>query len=441
MINVVFCATAAQGLALAPFRRKAERTVSPEQRVGAPNLNYLYSMKTYHVPLIIQAIQWIFVKKKTPGKALELLFKTYEVNSFDRRMVAENVYEIIRWWRLLIEVNTANPSMQDANLARIIGINLIRKGNNLPPHDWLKSLNTNTITKKLGEKKKIDVCRHSLPDWLEEKGFSELGSTWDVTMEALNTNYKQCLRVNTLKISKEEVVKDFEGHKMKFSTSPLSDDGIALDEFEEIFKHPFFKEGKIEIQDIGSQHVSYFAGVKPGMRVVDACAGAGGKTLHLAARMKNKGKIIALDIQEYKLEELKKRCKRAGVENVEIKFLENTKVVKRLKETADVVLIDAPCSGLGVLKRNPDIKWKLHANELEEIVTIQKNILQQYATMVKKGGKLVYVTCSIFPSENETRIKDFIAANPAFELEEEKNISPSIPESDGFYMARLVKKI
>lgn len=397
-------------------------------------------MKTHHVPLIIQAIQWIFVKKKTPGKALELLFKTYEVNSFDRRMVAENVYEIIRWWRLLIETNNSNPSMQDENLARIIGINLVRKGNNLPPHPWMKNLNVNTIGKKLDEKQKIDVCRHSLPDWLEAKGAAELGGAWDATMEALNTNYKQCLRVNTLKISKAEVMEDFENHKMVFSTSELSDDGIALDEFEEIFKHPFFKEGKIEIQDMGSQHVSFFAGVKPGMRVVDACAGAGGKTLHMAAQMKNKGKIIALDIQEYKLDELKKRCKRAGVENVEIKFLENSKVVKRLKETADIVLIDAPCSGLGVIKRNPDIKWKLHPEELEEIITIQKNILQQYSSMVKPGGKLVYVTCSVFPSENEIRIKEFITANPAFELEEEKNISPAIAESDGFYMARLIKK-
>ncbi len=396
-------------------------------------------MKTYHVPLIIQAIQWIFVKKKTPGKALELLFKTYEVNRFDKRIVAENVYEIIRWWRLLVETNNANSSMQDENLARIIGINLVRKGNKLPPHDWLKNLNVNTLTKKLEEKNKTNAFRHSLPDWLEEKGEEELGEKWDEVMNALNSNYKQCLRVNTLKISIPEVAADFEEHEMEFSTSPLSEDGISLDEFENIFKHPFFKEGKVEIQDMGSQHVAFFAGVKPGMRVVDACAGAGGKTLHMAARMKNKGKIIALDIQPYKLEELKKRCKRAGVENVEIKWLENTKVVKRLKETADVVLIDAPCSGLGVLKRNPDIKWKLHQDELDEILEIQKKILQQYATMVKKGGKLVYVTCSIFPSENEVRIQEFIAAHPEFELEEEKNISPGIPESDGFYMARLKK--
>jgi 16S rRNA (cytosine967-C5)-methyltransferase len=396
-------------------------------------------MKTYHVPLIIQAIQWIFVKKKTPGKALELLFKTYEVNSFDKRLVAENVYEIIRWWRLLIEVNNGNSSMQDENLARIIGINLVRKGNNLPPHEWMRNLNLNTIAKKLEEKQKISAYRHSLPDWLDAKGKAELGEQWDSTMEALNAGYKQCLRVNTLKATIQEVAAEFDEQEMDFSTSALSEDGIVLESFEEIFKHPFFKQGKIEIQDIGSQHVAIFAGVKPGMRVIDACAGAGGKTLHLAARMKNKGKIIALDIQPYKLEELKTRCKRAGVENVEAKFLENNKVVKRLKDTADLVLIDAPCSGLGVLKRNPDIKWKLHQNELEEILTIQKDILQRYAGMVKPGGKLVYVTCSVFPSENETRVKEFLVNNPQFSLEEEKNISPALAESDGFYMARLLK--
>lgn len=394
----------------------------------------------HHVPLIIQAIQWIFVKKKTPGKALELLFKTYEVNNFDKRIVAENVYEIIRWWRYLIEVNNGNSSMQDENLARIIGINLVRKGNNLPPHIWMRNLNVNTIEKKLEEKKKINAIRHSLPDWLEEKGSQELGDKWDETMDALNQGYKQCLRVNTLKTNQQTVAEDFEELDIKFSTSDLSEDAVVLDSFEEIFKHPFFKEGKIEIQDTGSQHIAIFAGAKPGMRIIDACAGAGGKTLHLAARMNNKGKIIALDIQPYKLEELKTRCKRAGVENVEVKFLENNKVVKRLKETADIVLLDAPCSGLGVLKRNPDIKWKLHQEELEEIISIQKDILQRYSTMVKPGGKLVYVTCSVFPSENEGRIKEFMANNPSFELEEEKNISPKIAESDGFYMARLIRK-
>lgn len=397
-------------------------------------------MKTYHVPLIIQAIQWIFVKKKTTGKALELLFKTYDVNRYDKRIVAENVYEIIRWWRLLIEANSGNASMQDENVARIIGINLIRKGNNLPPHEWLKKLNAANIQKRLEEKSVTPSIKHSLPDWLESRGKAELKSKWDHVIEALNTHYKVCLRVNTLKTTMKEIAVDFDENEIDFSTSTLSDDGIILDEFENIFNHPLYKEGKLELQDIGSQHVAYFSEVKPGMRVIDACAGAGGKTLHMAARMNNKGKIIATDIQAYKLEELKKRCKKAGVENVEIKYIENNKVIKRLKETADLVLIDAPCSGFGVLKRNPDIKWRLHEDELEEVIRLQQDILNQYSTMVKPGGCLVYVTCSIFPSENEIQVKNFIALHPEFEFVKEKNISPELPEADGFYMAMLKRK-
>jgi len=397
-------------------------------------------MKTYHVPLIIQTIQWIFVKKKTPGKALELLFKTYEMNTYDKKMVAENVYEIIRWWRLLTEVNSKNTSMQDQNLARILGINLVRKGNNLPPHEWMRNINPNTIQKKLDEKWEINVCKNSLPDWINERGEKEVGESWNNIMAALNSPYHQCLRVNTLKITREEVIEEFDKDEVNYSLSPLSDDGIVLEQFEDVFKHPFFKEGKIEVQDIGSQHVSYFAGVKPGMRVVDACAGAGGKTLHMAARMKNKGKIIALDIHDYKLDELKTRYKRAGIENVEPKWIENNKVVKRLAETADVVLIDAPCSGLGVLKRNPDIKWKLHEDELEETIGLQKELLNKYCTMVKKGGRLVYVTCSVLPSENEWQVKEFLENHEDFTLEEEINISPELRESDGFYMAKLVRK-
>lgn len=397
-------------------------------------------MKTYHIPLIIQAIQWIFVKKKTPGKALELLFKTYDVNRFDKRIVAENVYEIIRWWRLLIECNSNNASMQDENIARIIGINLVRKGNKLPPHDWLKKLNPSGLQKKLDEKIQVPSIQHSIPDWLEARGSMELGSNWEKMIMALNQHYKVCLRVNTIKTTMKEVAVDFDENEIDFSTSSLSDDGIILDEFENIFNHPFYKSGKLELQDIGSQHVAYFSDVKPGMRVIDACAGAGGKTLHMAARMNNKGKIIAMDIQSYKLDELKKRCKKAGVENVEVKPIESSKTIKRLKESADLVLVDAPCSGIGVLKRNPDIKWRLHENELDEIIGLQSQLLDQFSGMVKKGGALVYVTCSIFPSENEWQIKSFLENHPEYELVKDKNISPEIPEADGFYMAMLRKK-
>ena len=178
------------------------------------------------------------------------------------------------------------------------------------------------------------------------------------------------------------------------------------------------------------------------MRVIDACAGAGGKALHLAAIMENKGQLIALDIHQYKLKELKRRAKRAGAHNIETRLIDSTKVIKKLHQSADRVLIDAPCSGLGVLRRNPDAKWKLNPDFIERITIEQQQILSQYAHMVKPEGKLIYVTCSILPQENENQVKSFLASEigSEFTLESEKHLWPAVDGFDGFYMARLVRK-
>ncbi|MEC8364212.1 MAG: RsmB/NOP family class I SAM-dependent RNA methyltransferase, partial [Bacteroidota bacterium] len=177
----------------------------------------------------------------------------------------------------------------------------------------------------------------------------------------------------------------------------------------------------------------------PGMRVIDACAGAGGKSLHLSALMENKGKIISLDIKSNKLNELRKRAKRANSYNIETKLINNSKVVKKLHNSADIVLIDAPCSGIGVLRRNPDAKWKLSLDFYERIIIIQKEILIKYSKMVKSGGLLVYATCSIFPDENENQIRNFLISDygKKFKFIKEKVIMPSISNFDGFYMCKL----
>ena len=181
------------------------------------------------------------------------------------------------------------------------------------------------------------------------------------------------------------------------------------------------------------------------MRVVDACAGAGGKSLHLSALMENKGKIISLDIKSNKLNELRKRAKRANSFNIETKLINNNKVInstkpiKKLKEKADRLLIDAPCSGLGVLRRNPDSKWKLSLDFYERTIIIQKEILFKYSKMVKPGGLLIYATCSIFPDENENQIRNFLISDygKKFKFIKEKVIMPSISSFDGFYMCKL----
>ena len=182
--------------------------------------------------------------------------------------------------------------------------------------------------------------------------------------------------------------------------------------------------------------ISELLDIQPEQRVIDACAGAGGKTLHMSNIMKNKGRIIALDVEEHKLVELKSRAKRNGLSNIEPKLIES-KTIKRLRDTADRLLLDVPCSGLGVLKRNPDAKWKLKPEFLEEIKQVQATILQDYSKILKSGGKMVYATCSILPSENEKQVEKFLANNPDYFLIKDNKVSPAKSGFDGFYMALI----
>jgi len=245
------------------------------------------------------------------------------------------------------------------------------------------------------------------------------------------------LRANTLKTTRTELFKRLAGEG--FSISNIDNpEGIVLTKRTDIFKSKAFFEGHFELQDASSQVVAPFLQVEPSMRVVDACAGYGGKTLHIASLMRNKGKVLALDNADWKLDELTKRSARAGVTIIETRTITTTKVVKRLKDGADRLLLDVPCSGLGVLRRNPDSKWRLTPEKVQEIKLLQTYILDKYSQIVRVGGKMVYSTCSILPSENNLQVQSFLArTNGAFILEEEKSISPAISGFDGFYMARM----
>jgi 16S rRNA (cytosine967-C5)-methyltransferase len=177
------------------------------------------------------------------------------------------------------------------------------------------------------------------------------------------------------------------------------------------------------------------------MRVVDTCAGAGGKTLHMACLMQNKGQIIAMDLYESKLKQLKIRAKRNGIHNIEYRVIDTTKVIKKLHGQADRVLIDAPCSGLGVLKRNPDAKWKLKPEFIDNIRKVQAEVLESYAPIVKPGGKLVYATCSVLPSENQEQVKKFLTTEIGknFTFVQDKKVLAHESGYDGFYMALLTR--
>ena len=177
------------------------------------------------------------------------------------------------------------------------------------------------------------------------------------------------------------------------------------------------------------------------MTVVDACAGAGGKSLHLAALMENRGRLLSLDIHDWKLTELKRRARRAGVTNLEPRPITSSKVTKRLTEKADRVLLDVPCSGLGVLRRNPDAKWKLYPDAIDRVVQEQADILARYSRMVRPGGKLVYATCSVLPRENGDRVRHFLdsEAGSGWVLEHEHSYLPQRDGYDGFYVSRLAR--
>lgn len=196
------------------------------------------------------------------------------------------------------------------------------------------------------------------------------------------------------------------------------------------------------MQDYSSQLVAPLLAPQPGMRVVDACAGGGGKTLHLASLMENKGSIIALDTQAWKLDELRLRARRAGATNIETRAIESRKTIKRLYGSADRLLLDVPCSGIGILRRNPDAKWKLQPEQIDKLRATQQEILQAYAPITKPGGRMVYATCSILPSENQDQVEKFLnsEAGKSFKLLEERRILPQDDGFDGFYMALLSRE-
>nr|HPN71114.1 RsmB/NOP family class I SAM-dependent RNA methyltransferase [Saprospiraceae bacterium] len=269
---------------------------------------------------------------------------------------------------------------------------------------------------------------------------AELGEDdWLKELVAMNKSAPVTLRANTLKNSREDLAAIL--HKEGIETDFVKNVPTAIDlrKRQNVFITNAFKEGRFEVQDGGSQLIGLMMGVTPGMRVIDACAGAGGKTLQLAALMENKGQVIAMDTEEWKLEELKKRARRGGVHNIDSRPITG-KVIKRLNESADRLLLDVPCSGLGTIRRNPDAKWKLKPLWIEEIKTVQQEIIQKYSAMLKVGGKMVYATCSILPSESETQVETFLSKNPNFKLIEEKRTSTIKDGFDGFYMA-LIERI
>jgi len=373
---------------------------------------------------VIDALNLIFNEGEYADKVVQKVLK-YDKRwgKRDRGFIAETTYEMVR--------------RQD--LFRMWAVWAILKGIQLPDWKQIEATPERRIKGKFDELSKIRKFREAVPDWIDELCEKALGDKlWTAELAKLNQPADVILRTNTLKTTKEKLRKTLleEG----IVTEPIKGYAVALrlPERANVFQTDSFKKGFFEVQDASSQLVAELLDVKPGHRVVDTCAGAGGKSLHLAALMENKGQLIAMDIYGSKLKELKRRARRNSAHNIETREITSTKIIKKLYSGADRVLIDAPCTGLGVLRRNPDSKWKMQPEFLEKIIKVQHDIIRSYSKIVKPGGKMVYATCSILPQENNNQVLSFLTSEEGqgFSLAKEKKIYASKSGFDGFYIKR-----
>ena len=392
---------------------------------------------------VIDALTEIFNEDKYADKVVtKTLKRDKRWGARDRGFIAETTYEIVRWKRLYSEIADIKEHYSRENLFKVFCVWAVLRGIELP--DWKQFVGTpaRRIKGRFDELSKERSFKESIPDWMDTLGSTELGDTiWTKEINALNKQAPVILRTNTLQTDAKKLRSLLANSEIVCETIPNYPEALQLVERANVFSTEAFKNGLFEVQDASSQLVAHYLDVQPGMRIVDTCAGAGGKTLHLAALTENKGQIIAMDIYENKLKELKRRARRAGAHNIEPRVINSTKDIKKLANKADRVLIDAPCSGLGILRRNPDAKWKLQPEFIDNIKKIQQEILQSYSRMVKPGGKMVYATCSVLPSENQNQVKTFLQseAGKEFSFIKDQKILAHTSGYDGFYMALLEK--
>ncbi|QRR04063.1 RsmB/NOP family class I SAM-dependent RNA methyltransferase [Dyadobacter sandarakinus] len=400
------------------------------------------------VAAVADALQSIFVQNRQADRVVEQLLKSNKKwGARDRAFLAEHVYDIVRWWRLIKYVSEKEHVSDQPGFWEIVGAWLIIKplhlqnaeANQLPDWSEWMYLRQDVVLARYQDALAIRKIAGSVPDWLDEVCSRELGDAWDDELAALNRPALPVLRANTLKTTRDQLA-DLLGHE-QVELLPGLPDALVLKKRQNVQQLESYQQGLFEVQDAGSQLIAPYLDIQPGMSVIDACAGAGGKTLHIGALLRQTGSVLSMDVEPFKLAELTKRAARSGMTNVETIVIQGLDSIKNLAGTADRLLLDVPCSGLGVLRRNPDSKWKLKPAFLDQIRKIQWDILSNYAAMVKKGGKMVYATCSILPSESEEQVQRFLKSFPdEWTLISEQRTSPARDGFDGFYMALMQRK-
>lgn len=358
----------------------------------------------------------------------------------DRRYIAETVYDMVRWWRFFVTIIYENEADPAIDYYKLIAVNQLLKGVDLPDWPEFVNIDKSRIIETAERIKKVRKYRESIPDWLDQLGVQELGeSIWTRELTELNKEAKVVLRVNTLKTNRIQLQQLLLEQGVETTIVGNYEDALVLNKRYNLNHLTEYKLGLFEVQDASSQLIAPFLGIEEGMCIIDACAGAGGKSLHIASIIKNKGKIISMDVEDRKLIELKKRANRAGATCIQTKLI-TVDALNQLKGVADCLLLDAPCSGLGVLRRTPDAKWKLDLKFINKIKETQQEIIANYSQLLKPNGILVYATCSILPSENQNQVEEFLMKNKNFKFIEDKKVLPT-EGFDGFYMAKLKRML
>jgi len=380
-----------------------------------------------------------------------------ELGHADRAFVAETVFAVLRRGRS-IEARCAGKLSDRARLLVALAVTRGWSQRELAPvlkaseEAWLAA------AKAMPDSEFRPAVRCDLPDWLYERLENQFGAVEVLRLaEALNQPAPLDLRVNTVKTNRDAVLAQFSAEGIAALPGGLSPLAIRLREKPALARHPLFLAGAFEVQDEGSQLLGYLLEPKRGEMVVDFCAGAGGKTLLLGALMKNAGRLYAYDVSDKRLARLKPRLARSGLSNVHPARIEHERdtKIKRLAGKVDRVLVDAPCSGLGTLRRNPDLKWRQDEASVAELALKQAAILEAAARLVRPGGRVVYATCSLLAAENEAIVEAFLAAHPEFSLTPASGVLarhgvvlegdflrllPHRHHTDGFFAAVLEKK-
>lgn len=400
------------------------------------------------------------------AKLSEFFRNNRELGTKERAFVAESVYGVLRRLRYLSTVAANEEGDPDdarklilAWLVKVEGksIRELESILNEQQTEWAQAIKAKS-TENLPLAVQADVR-----DWLWDKLVAQYGEAEALTI--CRSMFEQAsldLRVNTIKGNRDDALKKMlaenTSNEDMIAITPHSPIGIRMPNRMGISRHVLFTEGKIEVQDEGSQLLAYLVAPKRGQMVADFCAGAGGKSLALGALMKNTGRLYAFDISEKRLHNLGQRLKRSGLSNLHAQVIsgENDQKLKRLNGKFDRVLVDAPCSGLGTLRRNPDLKWRFEASDIAELNVKQTSILARAAKLTKAGGRLIYATCSLLQDENEAIAEVFLAANPDFVLvpanevlaQQQINLDtgnylkllPHLHGTDGFFAAVFERK-